>query len=72
MTLEALGKVLVALGVGVVVLGLLLLLLSKAGLTRFPGDLVWRGNGATVYVPIGLSILASIVLTVLLNLFLRR
>jgi hypothetical protein len=67
-----LGRILIFLGVGVVVVGLLLLLLGKAGLTRLPGDLVYRGKGATVYVPIGLSILASIVLTILLNLFLRR
>lgn len=54
------------------VLGGIFLLLGRFGLDRLPGDLVFRRGNFTVYAPIGLMILASIVLTVVLNLFLRR
>ena len=55
-----------------VVLGGIFLLLGRCGCDRLPGDLVLRRGNFTVYAPIGLMILVSIVLTVLLNLFLRR
>lgn len=54
------------------VLGGIFLLLGRFGFDRLPGDLVLRRGNLTVYAPIGLMILVSIVLTVLLNLFLRR
>ena len=54
------------------VLGGIFLLLGRFGLDRLPGDLVFRRGNFTVYAPIGLMIVVSIVLTVLLNLFLRR
>ncbi|HEX2069498.1 MAG TPA: DUF2905 domain-containing protein [Actinomycetota bacterium] len=37
-----------------------------------PGDFSFGGRNWRVYLPLGTSILISIVLTVLLNLFLRR
>lgn len=49
-----------------------LLLASRLGLTRLPGDLVLRRGNVTVYAPLGLMILLSVVLTLVLNLFLRR
>ncbi len=54
------------------VLGALFLLLGRLGLDRLPGDLVVRRGNVTVYFPIGLMILVSVVGTILLNLFLRR
>ena len=48
------------------------LLLGRLGLDRLPGDLVFRRGNATVYFPIGLMILLSILGTILLNIFLRR
>ena len=54
------------------VLGGIFLLLSRFGLDRLPGDLVFQRGNFTVYVPIGLMILVSIVGTILLNIFLRR
>jgi hypothetical protein len=47
-------------------------LLSRFGLDRLPGDLVFRRGNFTVYAPIGLMIVVSVVLTILLNLFFRR
>jgi hypothetical protein len=49
-----------------------LLLLSRLGVTRLPGDIVFRGKNVTFYFPLGVSIVLSIVLTVVLNLFSRR
>ena len=54
------------------VLGVLFLLLGRMGLDRLPGDLVFRRGNLTVYFPIGLMILVSVVATILLNIFLRR
>lgn len=54
------------------VLGAVFILLGRLGLDRLPGDLVFRRGGVTVYFPLGLMILLSIVGTILLNLFLRR
>ncbi len=54
------------------VLGVLFLLLGRLGIDRLPGDFVFRRGNLTVYLPIGVMILVSIVGTILLNLFLRR
>ena len=72
MSLEGLGKLLIGGAVVLLVLGGIFLLLSKFGLDRLPGDLVFRRGNLTVYAPIGLMILVSVVLTILLNLFFRR
>lgn len=54
------------------VLGGLFLLLGRLGLERLPGDLVFRRGNLTVYFPIGLMILLSVVGTIVLNVILRR
>lgn len=70
--LEGLGRLLIGSAVVLLILGALFLLLSRFGVDRLPGDLVFRRGSLTVYLPIGLMILLSIVGTILLNLFLRR
>ncbi len=72
MGLEGLGRLLVGGAIVLLVLGGLFLLLGRLGLDRLPGDLVFRRGNVTVYFPIGLMILVSIVATILLNLFFRR
>ena len=42
------------------------------GSTGLPGDLVLRRGNFTLYFPIGLMILLSVVGTILLNIILRR
>jgi hypothetical protein len=54
------------------VLGGLLLMLGRFGFDRLPGDLVFRRGNFTVYFPIGLMILLSLVGTIVLNVILRR
>jgi hypothetical protein len=72
MGLEGVGKLLIGAAVLVLVLGGVFLLLGRLGLDRLPGDLVLRRGNLTVYFPIGLMILLSVVGTILLNIFLRR
>ena len=70
--LEGIGRLLIGGAIVLLVLGGLFLLLGRFGLDRLPGDLVFTRGKVTVYFPIGLMILLSIVGTILLNLFLRR
>jgi hypothetical protein len=72
MSLEGIGKLLIGGAVVLLVLGGLFLLLGRFGLERLPGDFVFKRGNVTVYFPIGLMILVSIVATILLNLFFRR
>ena len=72
MGLENIGKLLIGGAVLLLVLGGLFLLLGRLGLDRLPGDLVFRRGNATIYFPIGLMILLSILGTILLNVFFRR
>jgi uncharacterized membrane protein len=70
--LEALGKLLIGGAVVLLVLGGLLFLLGRFGLDRLPGDLVFKRGDFTLYIPIGLMILLSVVGTMVLNIIFRR
>ncbi len=72
MGLEGIGKLLIGGAIVLLVLGGLFLVLGRLGLDRLPGDLVFKRGNFTVYFPIGLMILISVVATILLNLFFRR
>ena len=70
--LEGIAKVLLGFGVGLLVLGAVLFLVAKLGWTRLPGDLVYRGKNVTVYLPVGLMILVSVVASLILHFLPRR
>ena len=72
MGLEALGKLLIGGAVVLLVLGGLLYLLGRFGVDRLPGDLVFKRGDLTLYIPIGLMILLSIVGTIVVNIIFRR
>ena len=72
MGLEGVGKLLLGGAVVLLVLGGLFLFLSRLGVDRLPGDLVFRRGNATFYFPIGIMILLSVVGTIVLNLVFRR
>jgi hypothetical protein len=67
-----LGKTLVFAGIVLAGVGLLLIVGERLGLGRLPGDLVWKRKQTTVYFPWVTSLVLSVVLTLLLNIFLRR
>jgi len=61
---EQLGRLLVYVGLGLVVLGLALSFGGRVlGLGRLPGDIVVQRGNFTFYFPLGTSILLSLVLT---------
>jgi hypothetical protein len=66
------GRVLLAAALVLAVLGIGALVLAKLGVDRLPGTLTWRSDNVTVFVPVGLMVVASIVGTIVLNVFLRR
>jgi hypothetical protein len=70
--LEGVGKLLIGGAVVLLVLGGLLFLLGRLGVDRLPGDLVFRRGDFTLYFPIGLMILLSVVGTIVLNIVFRR
>ncbi len=70
--LDSIGKLLIYVGGGILMLGLLLVFLGKVpGLGRLPGDILIRRDNVTFYFPLGTMILLSVVLTVVLNLISR-
>ena len=69
---ETVAKLLLGAALALALVGGALLAASKLGLSRLTGDIVFRRGNFTFYAPIGLMILLSLVLTIALNLFLRR
>jgi hypothetical protein len=69
---ETLGKLLLGLGLALAAGGIAFLLLARLGLRRLPGDVVVRRGNFTLYAPLGLMLLLSLVLTIVLNLLSRR
>ena len=68
------GRLVIATGLGLVVLGLILIAAAKLGLPglgRLPGDIVYRGRNTTVYFPIVTCVWLSVVLTLVLSVFRR-
>jgi hypothetical protein len=68
------GRVLVIAGGALLVIGLAVLVLDRLGvpLGRLPGDLNIERRGVRIHVPLVTSLIVSIILTVLINLFWRR
>jgi hypothetical protein len=68
-----LGRMLIFAGVALIVIGGGVILWQSLGLpSRLPGDITYRRGPVTVYFPIVTCIVLSVLLTLLLNLFLRR
>ena len=71
--IDTLAKAIIALGVVLVVVGLLLVLAGRVPyLGRLPGDIIYRRDNVTIYIPLATMLLLSILLTIALNLFFRR
>ena len=72
MDVSGLGKLLVIAGLVAVAVGAVLILGPKVPwLGRLPGDLVVRREGFTLFFPLASMIVASVLLTILVNLFFR-
>ncbi len=68
-----LGRLLVALGVLLIVVGGIFLLASRLGLPlgRLPGDILIQRENLTVYLPLGTCILLSVLISLAVHLFRR-
>ena len=64
------GKLLILFGTIVVIVGIILLISPKIPwLGRLPGDILIRRKNFTFYFPLATTIILSVILTVLINLF---
>lgn len=73
MAIESLGRLLIYIGVLMVLIGGFFILVAKVPwFGKLPGDIIYRRDGMTVYIPLATMILMSIVLTLLLNIIWRR
>ena len=70
--MQDLGKSILGLGILLMVIGAVVLLAGRFGLHRLPGDLVIRRGNFTLSFPIVSCIVISVVLTIVLNLLVRR
>lgn len=70
--METAAKLLLGGALVLLVLGLGALVLARLGVDRLPGTFTWRSGNVTVFAPIGLMIVVSIVATIVLNILLRR
>ena len=67
------GRTLLVVGGVLIVLGLLFSFGARIpGLGRLPGDIVYRKGNFTFYFPLVASLLLSVLLTAILNIFFRR
>ena len=63
----SLGKTLVVAGIVLAAIGLVVQLAPALRLGRLPGDLSFGGSNWRVYVPLGTSVLLSLVLTLVFS-----
>jgi uncharacterized membrane protein YidH (DUF202 family) len=65
------GTLLIVVGVLIVLVGILAMTGALSWFGRLPGDLRFEGESTRLFVPITSMIIASVVLTVVINLVLR-
>lgn len=65
------ARTLIYLGLAIALLGVVWLVAERLGFGRMPGDIVVRRKNFTLYVPLVSSLVVSLVLTLLFNLFRR-
>jgi hypothetical protein len=70
--MEKFSKIFFELGILFVVIGGLFFLFEKFGFFKLPGDIVIKKDGFVFYFPIVTSIIISILLTLIINLFIRK
>jgi len=61
--MSEIGKALIFIGLAIAMLGVIVLVLGRAGFRGMPGDIAYRGEHVRVYFPIVTCIVVSILLT---------
>lgn len=73
MELSSFGRLFLIIGAIFIALGILFHLFPRIpGVGRLPGDILIRRDGSVFYFPLATSIFVSLLLTLILNLILRR
>lgn len=70
--MASMGKTILMIGIIITLIGLAMILGSKLGFGRLPGDLFFKKNNVTIYFPLATSVIISIILSIILNIFLRK
>lgn len=70
--MESFGKTIIFMGMGMMIFGFLVVLGSKLGFGKFPGDILFKKGNVTFYFPLASSILLSIILSVIFRMFARK
>jgi len=72
MEIQGLGKIVIAAGVVVTVVGVLMLLAPKLPfIGKLPGDFYFKRDGVSFYFPLATSIIVSIILSLVISLLFR-
>jgi hypothetical protein len=72
MALGDIGKLLLIAGVVIAVVGGVILLLTRVGVTQLPGSISVSGGNFSFFFPVAFCVVVSIVLTVVINLIVHR
>jgi len=72
MQFEGIGKILILSGIILLVVGAMIILGGKLGLGRLPGDIVIKNQNFIFYFPLVTSIIISMILTIIFNMFFRK
>ncbi|MBB6214849.1 hypothetical protein HNQ80_000934 [Anaerosolibacter carboniphilus] len=66
------GRLIIILGIILIAVGILVTIGSRFGLGKLPGDIYFKKGNFTFYAPMMTTFILSILLTLILNLFLRK
>ena len=69
--MEHMGKILILMGIILLIFGVIIILGGKIGLGKLPGDIFIKKGNFTFFFPIVSSLIISLILTIILNLFKR-
>ncbi len=70
--MNSMGRLMVAAGMLLIIVGGIITLAGKLGLGRLPGDIFFKKGNVTFYFPVVTGILISLLLTLLLNLLFKK
>ncbi|MFC1540753.1 DUF2905 domain-containing protein [Candidatus Margulisiibacteriota bacterium] len=73
MAAESLGRLILYIGIVLVLIGGFFILMAKVPwFGRLPGDIVYRREGMTIFIPVTTMVLVSVILTLLMNIVWHR
>lgn len=67
--MDSLGKLIILIGIGLVIIGLLITFGSKFGFGRLPGDIFIDKGNFKFFFPITTSIILSLLLSLIIKIF---